>query len=422
MNVSLHWRIIRALGLAAVLLSAVLGTLAYLYELHRVEDRLVDLSMREAGTLLDSIGHGGFSRTGNDLERDLTQLLAERRHFRDGHFIAARLLDASGRTLLSAVDPAYQAAGLDALRAPSDAPAGERAVHRIIRSGAATYVQTIAPISGADGGMRYMAGLFELSPAVASELRVQILKTIGIAVVAVLLTALVLYPVVIRLDRSLARRSQELLRANIDILDVLGGAIAKRDSDTHAHNYRVTLYATRLAEAIGFPRSGMAALIKGAFLHDVGKIGIADAILLKPGRLTDDEFETMKLHVRHGLEIVDEVPWLEDAVAVIGGHHEKWDGSGYPRGLAGEGIPLAARIFAIVDVFDALTSRRPYKEPIPLERAIGILEESRGRHFDPHLLDAFLKICRSLHAEFATDDRSRLRAAADAATVRYLAA
>ena len=150
-------------------------------------------------------------------------------------------------------------------------------------------------------------------------------------------------------------------------------------------------------------------LIKGAFLHDVGKIAIRDAVLLKPGRLDEQEFEHMKTHVLHGTEIVNRSSWLTDAQDVVEFHHEKFDGSGYDAGLEGEAIPIVARIFAIADVFDALTSRRPYKEPFSFEQAVEILEEGRASHFDPDLLDAFLNIARAQYDHLAARDEETPR-------------
>jgi HAMP domain-containing protein len=175
-----------------------------------------------------------------------------------------------------------------------------------------------------------------------------------------------------------------LLEANIEMLEVLGSAIAKRDSDTSAHNYRVTLIALRLAEARGLPRPALQALVKGSFLHDVGKIGISD---------------TMKTHVRHGTDILGRYAWLRDAMDIVGYHHEKFDGTGYLSGLAGEAIPLNARIFAIADVFDALTSARPYKVALSLDAALLTMRPDRRRHFDPELFDLFADMAPSLYAE-----------------------
>jgi HD-GYP domain-containing protein (c-di-GMP phosphodiesterase class II) len=128
----------------------------------------------------------------------------------------------------------------------------------------------------------------------------------------------------------------------------------------------------------------------------VGKIGISDRILMKPNRLTDEEFEVMKSHVKHGVDIVERSVWLKDATQVVGYHHEKYAGDGYPAGIGGENIPVTARIFAIADVFDALTSKRPYKEPIDFETAIDTLKKKRGCHLDPMLVDAFVLISRPL--------------------------
>jgi len=144
--------------------------------------------------------------------------------------------------------------------------------------------------------------------------------------------------------------------------------------------------------------------------HDVGKIGVRDNILLKPGKLDADEFEIMKTHVSHGLDIVSRSEWLLDAVDVVGRHHEKYDGSGYGRhkpgsaGVKGEAIPVAARIFAIADVFDALTSKRPYKEPFSFEKSIEILLEGSGSHFDPVLLKTFIQIARPLYDKLSGHD------------------
>jgi len=170
------------------------------------------------------------------------------------------------------------------------------------------------------------------------------------------------------------------------------------------HNFRVTLYAVRIAEAMGLDPHTIRTLIKGAFLHDVGKVGTPDRILHKPGKLDDVEYTEMKLHVNHGLDVVQRSAWLAEAATVVGGHHEKYDGSGYPARLKGNDIPKLARIFAVADVFDALASRRPYKEPIEYQKVLDILMEGRGTHFDPQVLDVFAGIARPLYDSFANRD------------------
>ena len=261
--------------------------------------------------------------------------------------------------------------------------------------------------------------LFAVSDAARAEARRNALVTAAYVVGIVLLTALVLYPIIARLLQRITRYSEGLLSSNLETLQVLGSAIAKKDSDTDAHNYRVTLYSVRLAEAAGLDDAQIRSLIKGAFLHDVGKIGIRDDVLLKPGRLDEDEFNTMKTHVDHGLDIVARSRWLDDAADVVGHHHEKFDGSGYPAGRSGEAIPIGARIFAIADVFDALASQRPYKEPFSFEETMQILHEGRGSHFDPRLLDRFSDIAEGLYRRLAGRDDSGLRQEVDATIERY---
>lgn len=197
------------------------------------------------------------------------------------------------------------------------------------------------------------------------------------------------YPMVSRLANENAGKSKELLEAHIGLMESLGRAIAKRDSDTGDHNYRVAWMAVELGRALGLDKESMRSLVVGSFLHDVGKIGISDAILLKPGKLTPEEFEAMKKHVELGVEIVKGHGWLSGAAKVVGCHHEKWDGAGYPKGLMGMEIPMEARIFAVVDVYDALRSKRPYKDPFVKEKAMDMLMAGSGSHFDPQCVVAF---------------------------------
>jgi HD-GYP domain-containing protein (c-di-GMP phosphodiesterase class II) len=255
----------------------------------------------------------------------------------------------------------------------------------------------------------HVEGVFAISDVGLADLRRRVLRTVLYVIGIVLLTTLTIYPVISNLLGRLARTTISLLDSNLETLQVLGSAIAKRDSDTDAHNYRVTLYSVHLAQEIGLSHEAMRTLIKGALLHDVGKIGIRDAVLLKPGKLSHAEYEVMKKHVYHGVDITSRSSWLADARAVVASHHEKYDGNGYPDGLAGEDIPIVARIFAIIDVFDALTSKRPYKEPFSFEETMQILREGSGTHFDPQLLTIFDRCARRLYDTYAgrTDDSAR---------------
>lgn len=234
-----------------------------------------------------------------------------------------------------------------------------------------TYLTVSYPVeTGGQKGTGRLDGIYHAPGEILAGIRHQSYGSVSLVVVTILLTSIVLYPMIIRLNSQLVKYSNTLALTNVGMLKVLGSAIAKRDSDTNIHNYRVTLYSVRLGEWLDISRVAMQGLIKGAFLHDVGKIAISDRILLKPGKLTDEEFAIMKTHVNHGEDIISGYEWLRDAGDVVRCHHEKFDGSGYPNSIAGDGIPQNARIFAIADVFDAITSRRSYKAPITLDNRL----------------------------------------------------
>ncbi len=274
-------------------------------------------------------------------------------------------------------------------------------------------------IEGNDDSAIYLRAAFALSPQTIHSIHRQALQVIFYVIGLVILTALLLYPVIAHLISKLADYSTGLLTAQLETMEALGAAIAKRDSDTNIHNYRVTIYAVAIGEQLMLDEQQMQRLIKGSFLHDVGKIGIRDNILLNKEKLDEREFAIMQKHVVYGLEIIEESGWLRDAADVVGSHHEKYDGSGYPGGLKGDEIPLNARIFAIVDVFDALTSERPYKKPFSYKRTMQIMEDGRGSHFDPALLDVFKKMARHLYDGYAGREDSGLKKELQAITNTY---
>jgi len=187
-------------------------------------------------------------------------------------------------------------------------------------------------------------------------------------------------------------RAEELKETRLQIVQRLGLAAEYKDNETGLHVIRMSHYARLLALAAGVAEAEAEDLLHAAPMHDVGKIGIPDRILQKPGPLDDDEWAIMKTHTVIGGEIIGEHSggMLAMAREIALNHHEKWDGSGYPQGLAGQAIPLFARIIAIADVFDALTSVRPYKEAWSVGQAADYLREQRGQHFDPALVDLFL--------------------------------
>lgn len=186
-------------------------------------------------------------------------------------------------------------------------------------------------------------------------------------------------------------QAHEVVRTRRQIIECLGAAAEFKDNETGLHVIRMSRYARTLALAAGYSEEAADELLHAAPMHDVGKIGIPDMILQKPGKLTPEEYAVMQKHTEIGARIIGEHAGglLHLASMIALNHHEKWDGSGYPHGIAGENIPHAARIVAIADVFDALTSVRPYKDAWPLEKAVAFIQEQSGRHFDPDLVEVF---------------------------------
>jgi putative nucleotidyltransferase with HDIG domain len=169
-------------------------------------------------------------------------------------------------------------------------------------------------------------------------------------------------------------------------------ALEYRDKETKEHSKRVTELTLRLAHALEVEEGQLEHVLRGALLHDIGKMAIPDSILQKPAGLSPEEWSIMRTHSMVGFELLKEIPFLRPALEIPLGHHEWWDGSGYPRGLSGEDIPKMARIFAIVDVWDALLSDRPYRSAWPKEKVKQYMLELRGRQFDPCILDTFFSI------------------------------
>ena len=184
-------------------------------------------------------------------------------------------------------------------------------------------------------------------------------------------------------------RAQQLTRSYKATVRALSNAVEARDAYTGKHAERVAAYGIAIARALGIARPEAPEIEFGFLLHDIGKVAIPDSILYKPGALTDEERRLMSRHPTIGAEIVGDIEFLQDAVEVVRSHHERWDGTGYPEGLAGEEIPLAARVFAVADVLDALTTDRPYRQAIPLPEAREIILRASGSHFDPAVVTAF---------------------------------
>ncbi len=192
------------------------------------------------------------------------------------------------------------------------------------------------------------------------------------------------------------RRVQMTSDLHLATIEALAGAIDAKDQTTHSHIRRVQIYATGLAEALGLPTSDVQAVKTAAMLHDIGKLAVPDYILSKPGPLTPEELQKMRIHSSVGAEIIAGVPFPYPVAPLILGHHERWDGKGYPQGLSGEAIPTGARILAIVDYYDAVTSERPYHNALTHHRAVELLREESGMAFEPALVDRFIRLLPSL--------------------------
>jgi len=196
------------------------------------------------------------------------------------------------------------------------------------------------------------------------------------------------------LEEKVKERTRQLSNTQLDVITRLARAIEYRDSETGLHIVRMSHYSACLAKESGLSSSECDSLLTAAPLHDIGKIGIPDRILQKPGRLTDEEWEVMKTHTTIGAELLSgsNSEFMKMARLIALTHHEKWDGSGYPKGLKENQIPLVGRICGLCDVFDALMTARPYKGAWKLDQTIEEIKDGRGKHFDPKLVDSFIKI------------------------------
>jgi putative nucleotidyltransferase with HDIG domain len=198
-----------------------------------------------------------------------------------------------------------------------------------------------------------------------------------------------------QLFEGLQRANLELSQAYDATIEGWSYVLELRDHETQGHTRRVTDLAVRLARAVGVPEADLVHVRRGALLHDIGKLAIPDAILLKPGPLTPAETEIMRQHPGHALRLLGNIPFLQPALDIPAAHHEWWNGSGYPAGLAGEVIPLAARVFAIVDVWDALRSDRPYRRAWPESEVHAYLRAQSGTQFDPRVVAAMFELLGS---------------------------
>src|SRR5580658_8718225 len=199
------------------------------------------------------------------------------------------------------------------------------------------------------------------------------------------------------LEHLVAERTQQLSIALQDLeqsydytLEALGGALDAKDAETEGHCQRVTAFTITIAKAMGVDKGLLRHIARGAFLHDIGKMGVPDSILRKPGPLTTEERDIMRKHCRIGFSVLERIPFLKEAAEIVLSHQECYDGSGYPRKLKGEQIPLGARIFAVADTLDAMISDRPYRKALPISAAREEIQRYSGRQFDPRVVQVFM--------------------------------
>jgi putative nucleotidyltransferase with HDIG domain len=412
---NVHYILLRRLILSWMLVSVVIGGGQYYYGIEQIDDQLVALAVAEA----DKVSKAHIPLL-NDPQADGSRLDRMAADFLREHFIIIELYDRQHKKRAERVNPRYEAVEVALKQYAHRFPQDTKPHYERFSLGNETVLQVMVPLhDNAKAIAGYFEGVFLIDKETVQHLHDDLIVALLTTLATVLLTTLVIYPVVLMLHRDVVKFSRDLLKGNIELMEVLGSAIAKRDSDTNIHNYRVSIYAVRLAEAAGLDMATIRNLIAGAFLHDVGKIGISDNILLKPAKLTVEEFAVMKTHVTLGVDILTKSNWLQTARDVVEFHHEKYNGTGYMRSLAGEAIPINARVFAIVDVFDALTSRRPYKEPMPYTEAMAILQRDAGSHFDPRLVEVFAGIAAALYREVSSAADERVEAMLQTLIARY---
>jgi len=409
---TIHKKLALRLTIAAVFISAIMGSIVILAQWNLVGETASNQALQSSSFLntqiLSYLDEPGVPDNAG-IERSLRTYMSQSVRNGFGRYIVIRIYWSDNTMAAEYLDNSYPdidpvVSWFDSL---GNLPSGsDGSWYRMERSGGSPYILAGVPLQNSLGiVVAHVEGVFAISAETVGAVRFRAIKAGFGVIMVVLVTTAILYPIIMTLMHRMTILSLNLLDSHLEMLKVLGNAIAQKDSDTDAHNYRVTIMSVRIAEELELPGKDIQTLIKGAFLHDVGKIGIPDNILLKPGKLDEDEFAVMKTHVDQGVKIVEKSSWLKDSLNIVQYHHEKVSGEGYPHQYDQEKIPIFARIFAISDVFDALTSRRPYKEPIPFDETMVIMEEGRGSHFDPVVFDSFKRISRSLYDDLSGEEK-----------------
>ena len=266
----------------------------------------------------------------------------------------------------------------------------------------------------------YLTGIYLVSLKDTQMIIKRFMLSFIICIAAISLCALLCYLGFLFINNHLIRSVGELNRTNVFLIRKLGTALAKSNSQERDHSSRALLYSMKLAERVKLPSEQKRTLIHGVFLHDIGMLPISPTTLHKEEELEKEELKQVDQHPKEGAALIRKFRWLRNAEKVVRYHHEKYDGTGYPDGVKHEKIPMVARIFSIADTFDALTSQRPYRDPLPLEESLAILEQETGLQFDPVLLSAFLDIAPHLHETIGSRTSKELDKEVDKLLKKYL--
>lgn len=393
------------IGFISLILALTSAPVAWLIASESAENEIVQLAMEESNRALLHFDRSKLS--GEDL---FTKSLAAVKGLSGGLFDIAEIYDGNGSKLAESMT--VTGSKIEDQLPSHGKPDYADAFYESVKLEKGIWVlRVFVPLK--DVLQKDVIGYFEGVRVVPDWQRKSIetaaVRTALVTALAALICGVAIFPIVLILAKENKKKACQMLDSHIAMMEALGRAIAKRDSDTGAHNYRVAWIAARIGEEFGLKGLAMQALIAGSFLHDIGKIGIPDSILMKKGKLDPEEMAIMRSHVVLGEDIVSGVGWLNGAHEVVSGHHEKWDGSGYPRCLSGSAIPLLARIFAVADVFDALSSKRPYKESFSFDNVMDVMRECTGSHFDPAVMQVFLSIASDVHLTLKGKSESDVR-------------
>ncbi len=409
---NMHRWLLGRMFISWFILSSILSAVIYFYNIKSINNSVAKLAVEEASHLRE---HYDQAKAAAD---DLTAHMDKAVNI--GRFVNIEIYDAHQKIIYETPNKDYVFLKKFG-REHDHRHLFEDSVNSYIKDlDGESYVFVVSPIRDKDKVIKgYVEGIFHIDSAMIASIYNQIFYSVVIVIIALSLATIIFYPIILRLNNKIIKHSETLLASNLKLLEILGTATEKRDYDTNDHNVRVTLLSVMLGEAYGLGHSTIRSVIKGSLLHDVGKIGIPDSILLKRGKLDVDEMKIMREHVTHGVEIIENHSWLVDALDIIQYHHERYNGDGYMEGLKGNDIPIGARLFAIVDVFDALLMKRPYKEPFSFEKTISIIEPKRGTHFDPKVFDVFTSNASRFHLELYDKDIQVLEVKMDQLMAKY---